>query len=81
MTTPSGLSTGATIEIASDPPIYLSSIYQSIRLDDVEKRAWVLPSENEEAAWQRLPLTCLFSKQRLREPARGNLCRHSATRR
>eukprot|EP00964_Phaeocystis_antarctica_P012441 scaffold6855_cov42-Phaeocystis_antarctica.AAC.3 len=34
------------------------------RLDDAEKRAWVLPpeTEEEETAWQRLPLTCHSSK-------------------
>ena len=48
------------------------------RLGDAEKRAWLLPPEHEEAAWQRLPRTCLISMRRLSEPARGSLCRHVA---
>ena len=45
------------------------------RLGDAEKRAWLLPPEHEEAAWQRLPRTCLISMRKLSEPARGSLCR------
>ena len=47
-------------------------------LDDPDKRAWLLPPPNEGALWQRLPLMCVFSKRRLTEPARGELCRHAA---
>ena len=44
-------------------------------LGDAEKRAWLLPPEHEDAAWQRLPRTCLISMRKLSEPARGSLCR------
>ena len=48
-------------------------------LDDPEKRAWVLPlDEQVRACWQRLPFRCIISRQRLTEPARGELCRHPA---